>query len=362
MLAGSLVWALSGLAVARAVTVSTGPAAWAQLAAWLVFGVAFLSEFWRPSFGFRLSLALQTLSAVDLAWAFRGEGIQAALLVVVAGQLPAAFSFPVCLAWIAAQSALSFAPRIWTASFMAAAPSAMGYFAFQLFAVGASWLAESERRTRVDLARAKGRLEALQERLAETTRETERLRISRELHDTLGHHLTALGLDLEIARHLATGAAVEPVQRARELASSLMASVRDAVTELREDSGNELAAGLSALERPNGLPRVVVEVDAGMGRFPQHVGHALLRVAQEIVTNTTKHAGATTLRLALRANEDGWTLEGQDDGKGAARVCAGHGLSGIYERIEGLGGRLTIDTSPGCGFTVTAMVPRTGRT
>ncbi|MBK5255326.1 MAG: hypothetical protein JJE39_04775 [Vicinamibacteria bacterium] len=82
----------------------------------------------------------------------------------------------------------------------------LAYLAFQLFAVGAASLAESERRAREELAGAKGRLEAMQERLAETTREAERLRIARELHDSLGHHLTALGLDLESAvRTVAAG-------------------------------------------------------------------------------------------------------------------------------------------------------------
>ncbi|MBI5086253.1 MAG: sensor histidine kinase [Acidobacteria bacterium] len=361
MLAGSLVWAISGVAVARALMGLTGAVAWTQLFAWLAFGVAFFSELLRPVADFRLSLAVQTLSAVGLVWAPQGGAFQAALLVVVAGQLPAVFSFPTCFGWIAVQTGLAFAPRFWTEGFMSAAPAAMGYSAFQLFAVGAAGLAESERRARLELARAKGRLEAMQERLAETTREAERLRIARELHDTLGHHLTALGLDLEVARHLATGAAAEPVQRARQLVSSLMASVRDTVTELREDSCSDLAAGLRALERPGAPPLIVAETDAGMGLVPQDVSLALLRVAQEIVTNTVKHARAATLRLTLRAGEHGWTLEGRDDGAGAGRVCPGHGLSGMRERIQGLGGTLTIDTSPGGGFAVTAFVPRTAR-
>ena len=362
MLAGSLVWALAGMAVVGAVMSSTGLVACAPAALWLVFGALFFSEFWRPTIDFRLSLVLQALSAVGLVWVTRGGAFQAALLVVVAGQLAAVFPLAACLAWIAVQTALAFAPRFWTGGVTSAAPATMGYFAFQLFAVGAAALAENERRAREELARAKGRLEAMQERLAETTREAERLRIARELHDTLGHHLTALGLDLEVARHLATGDAVAPVQRARALVSSLMTSVRDAVTELREDSGRDLATGLRSLERHDGLPRIDVETGAGLGLFPQDVSLALLRVAQEIVTNTTKHAGATTLRLVLHASEHLWTLEGRDDGAGAARVCAGHGLSGMRERIEQLGGTLTIDTSPGRGFAVTAVVPRAART
>ncbi len=361
MVAGSLVWALSGVAVVRAGLGSTAPIAWAPIGFWLGFGAVFLSQSWKPKLDFRLSLALQALTAVGLVWTPHGGAFQAPLLVVVAGQLSAVFSPVASIAWIGAQTALAFAPRLWTDGLVSASPVTLGYFAFQLFAVGASDLAQSERRAREELTRAKAQMEEMQQRLAETTREAERLRIARELHDTLGHQLTALGLDLEAARHLATGDAAPPVQRARALVSSLMGSVRDAVTELREDSDIDLAAALRALGHPNGVPRVEVVVGTGLGHCPRDVSLALRRVAQEIVTNATKHANATTVRLMFRANDRAWTLEGQDDGLGAPRVCAGHGLSGMRERLEALGGTLAIVTAPGSGFTITATVPRAAR-
>lgn len=360
MSAGLLVWALSGVSIARTPMGST--TGLIQVVAWLVFGGAFLSEFLRPTLAFRWSLLLQTVCAVSLVWAPEGEAVRAMLLVVVASQLPVLFSFPICLAWVFVQTALAFAPRLWMAGLTNAAPPALGYLAFQVFAVGASGLAESERRAREELARAKGRLEALQERLVETTREAERLRIARELHDALGHQLTALALDLEAARHLVTGEATELVQRARALASSLMASLRDAVTDLREDTGPDLVLALQALARHEGRPRVDVECDPTVERVPQPARLALVRVAQEIVTNTTKHAHASTLRLSLRNADHAWVLRGEDDGTGAARVCAGHGLSGMRERIEGLRGTLTIETSPGRGFIVTAAIPKAAGT
>jgi len=88
------------------------------------------------------------------------------------------------------------------------------------------------------------------------------------------------------------------------------------------------------------------------------VAFALLRVAQEIVTNATRHSGARTARIALSLINDTWQLQGTDDGSGRARVCEGFGLSGMRERVESLGGSLEIQTAPGRGFTVTATVPR----
>ncbi len=361
MIAGLLVWILTGLGVLEALRGPDAIRGAGQLAAWLVFGLAFLAEGIRPHrFDFRLALALQTVTALALIWAPGGDGIEAALLVMIAGQLPAVFSVRTSLVWVAAQTILAFLPVAAQGRVLGALMAGLAYLSFELFAVGAASLAESERRAREDLAGANGRLEALQERLAETTREAERLRIARELHDSLGHHLTALGLDLELARHLVKGEAVAPVERARGLASSLMSELRGAVTELRSDSGPDLAGRLRALARTDGRPRVEVEISTESAAVPKDVTLALSRVAQEIVTNATRHSKAATVRLSLRSSGGVWTLEGRDDGVGAATWRMGHGIAGMKERSEGLGGALAIDTGPGRGFTIVTTAPSVG--
>lgn len=359
MLAGLSVWALSGVGVVRDLLDTPGMRDVVGTGAWLLFGVSFLVGGWRPRrLDFRRWLAQQSVSAVVLVWSSTGDPIAAALLVVVAGQLAAVLPTVACFAWVAAQTAAAFAPRVWDEPGAGLVPAIVGYLAFQVFAVGASALAESERLAREELAGAKGRLEAVHERLAERTREAERLRIARELHDTLGHHLTALALDLEAAQYLASGDAIAPVQRARTLASSAIACVREAVTELRVDLNRDVVPGLTALARDQGHLRIQVETDAAAVRLAPHLNLALTRVAQEIVTNTTKHARASTLRLILHDRSDTVVLEGRDDGQGATRLCAGHGISGMRERIEGLGGTLAIETAPGRGFCVTAVLPK----
>ena len=358
MLAGLMVWLVSGINMAQALLrAEPRPIAFAQLAAWTVFAFAFFVDGCRERIGFRGSLLIQSLSALVLIWGPGGDGVEVALLVMVAGQLPAALSTNWCLVWICAQTLLAFLPDAARSSLEALVMKTFGYLSFQLFALGAAGLAESERRAREELVAAKGRLEAMQERLAETTRESERLRIARELHDSLGHHLTALGLDLELARHLAKGDAAVPVERARALASSLMSDLRSAVTELRADSGNDLVERLRALARSTGEPVIDVEIAPEVTDVPADVGLALARVAQEIVTNTTKHARAARLKLALRVNEGQWVLEGRDDGHGIEVLRPGHGLAGMRERVEGIGGALRVDGGFGRGFVVTATIP-----
>ena len=358
LLAGLLVWALSGITVARSLVFPLGAWAFVQVLAWLIFGAAFFAEsVWATKVDFRLALLVQTASALALIWAPWRAGIEVALLAMIAGQLPGAFSMRTCVFWVLIQTALAFVPEVSRAGLLDVAVPGMAYLSFQLFAIGAAGLAESERRAREELASVNGRLEALHERLAETSREAERLRIARELHDSLGHHLTALALDLELARHLAKGEGLAPVERARALASSLMSELRGAVSELRADSPGDFPNGLHALARAHGKPRVEVEIGQNLGGVPPDVALALTRVAQEIVTNATKHSRGTRVSLALRVSEAGWILEGRDDGVGMEALRSGHGLSGMRERVEGVGGVLKIVTQSGQGFAVTASVP-----
>lgn len=362
MVAGLLVWALCGVDVFRAASSGSGPFYWMPIPFWLLFIAAFLAEAVFPSrVNFRAALAVQTASALVVIAAAGGDGIAGALLVMIAGQLPAVFPMRLCLVWVVAQTALAFLPTAGRGKPLMVGVGALAYIGFQLFAVGAAGLAESERRARTELFEAKARLETLQERLEETTREAERLRIARDLHDSLGHHLTALGLDLELARHLARGEAAPPIERARALASSLMAELREAVTELRADAGIDLIARLRSLARDHGRPRVEVEVADGVCDLPAGVALALSRVAQEVVTNTTRHANADNLRLSFRESATEWTFQARDDGLGVDVLLPGHGVSGMKERVEGIGGLLHIDTAAGRGFIVTATIPRPDR-
>jgi signal transduction histidine kinase len=194
--------------------------------------------------------------------------------------------------------------------------------------------------------------------LAESARVNERTRISRELHDLLGHHLTALSLNLEVAGHLVQGTAQEHVNQAHTLARLLLSDVREAVSRLRDDDAIDMSATLLPLA--DNVPGLRIDM-----RMPEPFllddperAHVLLRCTQEIITNAVRHAHARVLELDYRMEGGAVRLRARDDGRGAqAAVAAGNGLRGIRERLDGYGGRLDIDPAPARGFALDLWLP-----
>jgi signal transduction histidine kinase len=194
--------------------------------------------------------------------------------------------------------------------------------------------------------------------IASTVRDAERLRISRELHDAWGHELTALGLQLEIASHVGDPArANDHVLKAKGLASDLLGKVRDVVSTLREADRCDLKRALETLAQSVPAPAIHVDMATGLRVSPEQA-HALMRCAQEAVTNAVRHARAANLWLQVTAESDGVRLVARDDGSAQPSASApGSGLLGMRERVECLGGRLAVRTGAGSGFTVDAWLP-----
>src|SRR5262249_59319854 len=107
-------------------------------------------------------------------------------------------------------------------------------------------------------------------------------------------------------------------------------------------------------------PRVHVGVAAGVAIEDPQAAHVLLRCAQEIVTNAVRHAGADNVWLDVVPDAGGVAIRARDDGRGAPAVHAGQGLTGMRERLEERGGSLAVETTPGHGFSVTAVLPLPG--
>ena len=235
------------------------------------------------------------------------------------------------------------------------------YAGFQIFALGRAWMELRERAAREELARANADLRATRALLAESSREAERLRIARDLHDTLGHHLTALSLQLDVAARKLEGSAADHVREAHAISRLLLADVRDVVGRLRENGHPELSAALGMLAAPHGHPRVHVDVPDGF--TVEHAAHAnaLLRCAQEVIINAVRHAHADNVWIQVTTRPEGTALDARDDGTGAAAVRPGHGLMGMRERFEEQGGRVEFVTKAGEGFRVHAFIPRPER-
>lgn len=213
-----------------------------------------------------------------------------------------------------------------------------------------------EEASRRRLAAAHAELAAASAALAETSRTQERLRISRELHDLVGHQLTALALELEIATH--TGA--DPgghVARARALAGDLLTDVRTTVGQLR-GRAPDLAATLERIAEQ--LPRPVVHVHVADGvAADEERTLAVVRCVQEILTNAIRHGDADTVWIDLSpVPGGGLRLSARDDGRGpAADVVPGNGLRGLDERAGAFGGSVGWGPATPRGFVVTAVLP-----
>jgi signal transduction histidine kinase len=231
-------------------------------------------------------------------------------------------------------------------------------------------------------------VQAIRERAerAERTREEEarrrvaeeRLRIARDLHDVVAHHIALVNVQAGVAAHVMDkrpDQAKEALAHVREASRSALGELRATVGLLRQsgdpEAPTEPAPGLDRLDelagtfRSAGLPVEVARGDEGAG-LPAAVDLAAYRIVQEALTNVRKHAGADA-RAEVSVVRVGPRIEITvlDDGAGQDQDHApggGHGLLGMRERVTALGGTLTTGPRYGGGFRVHAILPVTTRT
>ena len=229
---------------------------------------------------------------------------------------------------------------------------------FQLFAL---ITVDAQRRATVaaeQLRRVNAALITTRTLLAEGVREAERLRLSRELHDVSGHKLTALKLHLMALARDPGPDTRDNITRAAELAGALLADIRAVVSQLRRHDGIAIGELLDALARDWPSPTVLLAVDAGVRVDNIEQAEALLRIAQEGLTNAARHANARCVWIELHATSTGFRLQIDDDGRCALPIAPGVGMTGMSERLAALSGSLTIDQSPRGGLRLTAQLPR----
>jgi signal transduction histidine kinase len=195
---------------------------------------------------------------------------------------------------------------------------------------------------------------------------------SRELHDTVAHHVSAIAIQAQAGRSVAganPGAAVDALAVIEEEASCTLTEMRLMVGVLRRGEESELApqqgvADIGRLARKaDDWPRVDVELLGDLDDLMPSVEAAIYRLAQESITNAVKHARHAT-RINVRvAGDDDWvhlTVRDDGDANSASRISSGYGLVGMTERATLLGGTLEAGPSSDKGWTVNAMLPRAG--
>ena len=278
-----------------------------------------------------------------------------------AGAVAAACSAVTLTAWVSRASSVAEIVRdvaVWTAT-----------LAFVLV-VSRMLLLQHEARSEVEglahkLAEANDQLRAQAADIEELAKTKERNRIARDIHDGLGHYLTVVHVQLEAAQALLgrdpTGAR-RALLKAQELTREGLADVRRSVALLRgsvpaqrpllaaiEKLTSECkAGGIEAALKLSGTPRPL----------PEPIEITLFRAAQEALTNVRRHARASRLDIELAfAAGGGIRLRVEDDGVGADQVDPGFGLLGLRERAESVGGRMTVQSVRGRGFTLEMELP-----
>jgi signal transduction histidine kinase len=337
-----------------------------MLGVWLAVHLLYAVAFWlatrpgrlRSARGNALLLcageAAAVLALVALPPCF---GLEGALLIPVALQVGVHLSPRPAVTWVAAQTLLFAAVVTLHWGWHWAAVLAGAYLPFQVLAAFTADLLRRESEDRARLAAANAELEATRGLLSESSRVAERLRISRELHDVLGHHLAALSLNLEAASHLSEGDARKHVSRAREIARGMLGDVEEAVRALRKEDALDLAGAVRRLTDGIPRPRIHLSFADGLRVTDPKAAQVLLRCAQEIITNAVRHARAENLWLEFATENGNVEIRARDDGHGASRIEAGAGLSGMRERVEEGGGSVSWDATPGGGFRLTALLP-----
>ncbi|MEV5737032.1 sensor histidine kinase [Streptomyces sp. NPDC052292] len=229
-----------------------------------------------------------------------------------------------------------------------------------LIAAGAAGEALRQAERRADEA------ERTREETARRRADEERLRIARELHDSLTHQISVIKVQAEVAVHVAR-------RRSEEVPPSLLA-----IQEAGREASRELRATLEALRDddtapPRGLddvPELVerartlglnatLTIEGQRHGMPAAVDRTVYRIVQESLTNVARHADAATASVRIDCRPDALAIRVDDDGRAtpAADPVPGLGLIGMRERVTALGGRLRAGPRGGGGFTVQAELP-----
>lgn len=299
-------------------------------------------------------LAAQSIASLALVH-LRTLWLEAGLLAIVAAQASLLLSRRASLGWVLAQTVAIFPYYVGRADVAQAAFWTAGVLGFQLFATTIGYVARHEAEARAELLRVNAELRAAEVMLAEGARTAERLHIARELHDAVGHHLTALGIHLELAAHACPD---EPaIAEARGIAKSMLAEVRAVVRAMREDPAIDLPRAVEALASGFPTPKVHFHCTGDFDAMDPVAAHALFRAAQEGLTNAARHAGAENVFVSLEAGPEGATLVVRDDGRGAAAIEPGSGILGLVERAKALGGEAAVTSAPSKGSSLRMFVP-----
>ena len=226
-------------------------------------------------------------------------------------------------------------------------------FAFlQVFAFSNISTSLREQAAKEELSAINQELQATRYLLKESSKRQERLRISRDLHDRIGHQLTALSLNLEVAKHQVPDEYREVIEQNLNLSKQLLTDVRDVVKEMRTEDDFDLVGVIQGLfdELPN--------CQLTIGDFPKvnslQLKQQLVYCLQEGISNALRHGKANQITLYGEKQSTGINIHLIDNGKGCQKVEKGSGLLGMQERLASFKGQAAlVSTDAGCQLNLT---------
>jgi len=246
---------------------------------------------------------------------------------------------------------------------------ALGLVVFSLVPWIVGQALRRERRRSTELRELASELAAEREQRARDAVSAERGRIARELHDIVGHSISLISVQADAAARLLRHDPVrarEPLETIQESSRGALAEMRQLVGLLRDKNEQPLLRpqpGLADLTRlldeakGTGLP-VTLEISGERRPLPPTPDLAAYRIVQEGLTNVRKHAGPARAWVRIRYDEDCLHVEVQDDGRLTETIRGGvHGLIGIRERVNLLGGELDAGPTSRGGFLLHARIP-----
>jgi signal transduction histidine kinase len=251
-------------------------------------------------------------------------------------------------------------------------PNAFAFLAALVFVAIFTQLTVNEQKARTEVERLAQQLSEANRKLSEYAIKVEELataqernRLAREIHDGLGHYLTAINMQIKAAQAVLDQDAkrsLDAMSKAQTLTQEALADVRRSVAALRAGpiADRPLSKSLTDLldeVRCNGI-QADLTIQGAARPLPPQVELALYRAAQEGMTNVCKHARATLATLILDYTaDDRVRLTVQDNGVGAVEADGGFGLLGLRERVQLLSGQVHIQTAPDQGFVLEIEIP-----
>jgi signal transduction histidine kinase len=340
----------------------------------VLLGVRGYELTWRihPPVGPLVYFLVQSFLAGLIIYLSEAAGLMALLVLPItaqaAGDLSRRWTVAVCALALAA-----LAVPVWLiADLVSALGAGVSILVGIVFTVTFTDIAVSEARARQEVERLAAELREANQRLREYAAQAEELatmkernRLAREIHDTLGHHLTAVNVQLEAARAVLDA---DP-ERARQAVENAQAMTRQGLAEVRSSVAALRASPVERRPLPEAISDLVDELDASglIAEFaltgePRELAPeaklALYRAAQEGLTNVRRHARASWARVELDYEDSARVrLIVEDNGVGSGSVEGGFGLLGVEERIRLLDGGVRTETAPREGFTLTVEVP-----